>query len=86
MIVVPANVLLAEDKQELGHHGGDVPGGVGQQAHLAAGGYLSKTFSFFSDQDLETRTEDSPVLTSGCSPPQASLSSHSPFGKVCLTF
>ena len=42
--------------------------------------------SFVSDQDLETRREDSPVLTSGCSPPQASLSSHSPFGKVCLTF
>ena len=37
VIFVPANVLLAEDKQELGHHGGDVPGGVGQQGHLVAG-------------------------------------------------
>ena len=82
-MIVPANVLLAEDKQELGHHGGDVPGGVSQQAHLAAALLLSQTFS---DHDLETETADSPVLTSGCSPPQASLSSHSPFGKVCLTF
>ena len=47
VIFVPANVLLAEDKQELGHHGGDVPGGVGQQAHLAAGGLLLQTFSCF---------------------------------------
>ena len=47
VMIAPANVLLAEDKQELGHHGGDVPGGVGQQAHLAVGGLLSQTFSWF---------------------------------------
>ena len=41
--------------------------------------------SLGSDHDEETRTEDSPIVTSGCSPPQASLLSHSPFGKVCLT-
>ena len=31
---IPANVLLAEDEQELRDHGGDVAGGVRQQAHL----------------------------------------------------
>ena len=41
--------------------------------------------SLVSDHDEETRTEDSPVSTLGCSPPQALLLSHSPFGQVCLT-
>ena len=31
----PPNVLLTEDEEELGDHGGDVAGGVGQQAHQA---------------------------------------------------
>ena len=30
---LPSNVLLAEDEEELGDHGGDVAGGVGEQAH-----------------------------------------------------